>query len=295
MTLSREAVEQFIFRGVLRRVGIIFFFLATAFPFYYMVLLSFRSIQGVLIEPGSLVPDWELVRSMRTYVDVLKPVTQGGQGFYVFVRNSLVVALITTALTLVVSILAAYAATRLEFRGKTMINWSILLIYMVPAIVLAIPLFVLFSRLGLRQDVARRLIGLIIVYLSATLPVALYMLRSYFQTIPIELEEAAMIDGSTRLETIWRIVIPLAVPAIASTGLYVFMIAWNEFLFALLFLLEQRDAWTLSLGVRQLDTQEVPKTMLMAGSVIISVPVIVLFFFFERFLTKGLTAGAVKG
>lgn len=295
MTLSREAVEQFIFRGVLRRVGIIFFFLATAFPFYYMVLLSFRSIQGVLIEPGSLVPDWELVRSMRTYVDVLKPVTQGGQGFYVFVRNSLVVALITTALTLVVSILAAYAATRLEFRGKTMINWSILLVYMVPAIVLAIPLFVLFSRLGLRQDVARRLIGLIIVYLSATLPVALYMLRSYFQTIPIELEEAAMIDGSTRLETIWRIVIPLAVPAIASTGLYVFMIAWNEFLFALLFLLEQRDAWTLSLGVRQLDTQEVPKTMLMAGSVIISVPVIVLFFFFERFLTKGLTAGAVKG
>ncbi|HBY98438.1 MAG: carbohydrate ABC transporter permease [Ardenticatenaceae bacterium] len=295
MTFSREAVEQFLIRGVLRWVGILFFFIVTAFPFYYMVLLSFRSIQGVLIEPGSLVPDWTLVRSMKTYIDVLRPVSQGGQGFGTFIVNSVIVSITTTTLTLTVAILAAYGATRLEFRGKKAVNWGILLVYMLPAIVLAIPLFVLFSRLGLRQDVTRRLIGLVVVYLSATLPVALYMLRSYFQTIPVELEEAAMIDGSSRLQTIWRIVIPLAIPAIASTALYVFMIAWNEFLYALLFLLEQRDAWTLSLGVKQLDTQEVPKTMLMAGSVIITVPIVVLFFFFERFLTKGLTAGAVKG
>lgn len=292
---SRESFEQFFFNGVLRWLGIIFFFVITAFPFYYMVLLSFRSIQDVLRNPGSLLPDWALVRSMQTYIAVLKPVSQGGQGFLTFIWNSLVVSIIATALTLVVAIFAAYAATRLEFRGKRTINWGILLVYMVPSIVLAIPLFVLFSRLGLRADVPRRLFGLIVVYLSMTLPVALYMLRSYFQTIPVELEEAAMIDGSTRLETIWRVVIPLAIPAIASTGLYVFMIAWNEFLYALLFLLEQRDAWTLSLGVSQLDTQEVPKTMLMAGSVIISVPVVVLFFFFERFLTRGLTAGAIKG
>lgn len=295
MTRSREELEQFWIGKVLKWIGIVFFFLITAFPFYYMVLLSFRPIQGLLRNPGSLMPNWELVRSMQTYIDVLKPVGQGGQGFYIFVRNSLGVSLVTTVLTLIIAILAAYAATRLEFRGKRGINWSILLVYMLPAIVLAIPLFVLFSRLGLRQDVFRRLVGLVVVYLSTTLPVALYMLRSYFQTIPIELEEAAMIDGASRLETIWKIVIPLAVPAIASTGLYVFMIAWNEFLYALLFLLEERDAWTLSLGVAQLNTQEVPKTMLMAGSVIISVPIIVLFFFFERFLTKGLTAGAVKG
>lgn len=295
MVGSRESLEQFIFNGVLRWVGIIFFFAITAFPFYYMVLLSFRSIQGVLVNPGSLVPNWELLLSMRTYTEVLKPVSAGGQGFLTFIWNSFVVSLIATALTLAVAIFSAYAATRLEFRGRQAINWGILLVYMVPTIVLAIPLFVMFSRLGLRQEVARRLFGLIIVYLSMTLPVALYMLRSYFQTIPVELEEAAMIDGSTRLQTIWQIVIPLAVPAIASTGLYVFMIAWNEFLYALLFLLEERDAWTLSLGVSQLDTQEVPKTMLMAGSVIITVPIVVLFFFFERFLTKGLTAGAVKG
>lgn len=293
--MSRERVETILIGGVLRWVGILFFFVICAFPFYYMLLLSFRSIQSVLVNPGSLVPDWELVRSFQTYVDVLKPVAEGGQGFGIFIRNSALVAIITTSLTLVVSVLAAYAATRLRFRGKELVNWGLLLVYMIPAIVLAIPLFVMYSRLGLRADVGRRLLGLIVIYLSSTLPVALYMLRSYFQTIPVDLEEAAQIDGCTRLQTVWRIVIPLSVPAIASTGLYVFMIAWNEFLYALLFLLEKRDAWTLPLGVKQLDTQEVPKTMLMAGSVVITVPVVILFAVFERYLTGGLTAGGVKG
>lgn len=293
--MSREQLEQFWIGGVLRWVGIIFFFLICFFPFFYMVLLSFRTIQSVLINPGSLAPDWSMVTSMKTYVDVLKPVSAGGQGFGSFVLNSVLVAAITTGLTLTVCVLAAYAATRLEFRGKALVNWGLLLVYMVPAIVLAIPLFVLYSKLGLRADVPRRLFGLIIVYLSSTLPVALYMLRSYFQTIPVALEEAAMIDGCTRMQTIRKIVIPLSVPAIASTGLYVFMIAWNEFLYALLFLLEERNAWTLPLGVKQLDTQEVPKTMLMAGSVIVTVPIVVLYLVFERYITGGLTAGGVKG
>lgn len=293
--MSRERIENLLIGGILRWIGILFFFVICAFPFYYMLLLSFRSIQSVLVDPGSLVPDWALVRSFQTYVDVLKPVANGGQGFGIFIRNSTVVAVITTTLTLIVSVLAAYAATRLRFRGKELVNWGLLLVYMIPAIVLAIPLFVIYSRLGLRADVGRRLLGLIVIYLSSTLPVALYMLRSYFQTIPVDLEEAAQIDGCTRLQTVWRIVIPLSVPAIASTGLYVFMIAWNEFLYALLFLLEKREAWTLPLGVKQLDTQEVPKTMLMAGSVIITVPVVILFAVFEKYLTGGLTAGGVKG
>ena len=198
-------------------------------------------------------------------------------------------------ITLVVAVLAAYAATRLRFRGKTAANWGLLLVYMVPGIVLSIPLYVMYTRLGLRTTVPLRLFALIVVYLASTLPVAMYMLRSYFQTIPVDLEEAALIDGSSRVKTIWYVVVPLAVPSIAATGLYVFMIAWNEFLFALLFLLERREAWTLPLGVSQLDTQEVPKTMLMAGSVIITLPIVLLFTFFERYITTGLTAGGVKG
>jgi multiple sugar transport system permease protein len=165
------------------------------------------------------------------------------------------------------------------------------MVYLFPIVVIAIPLFVMFSRIGLRGS----LYGLMIVYLASTLPVALFMLRNYFYAIPEELEEAGMVDGLTRLGVIRRITIPLAAPAIAAVALYVFMIAWNEFLYALLFVLEKRELWTLSLGVQQLDNQEVPKTVLMAGSVIITIPVIFLFFIAERFLTEGLTAGGVKG
>lgn len=214
------------------------------------------------------------------------------QGFPPFIFNSLLLALLTVSLTLLLAIPGAYAITRLRFLGRNMMSWGILLIYMFPAIVLAIPLFVVFTQTGLRDTIE----GLVVVYMSGTLPVALYMLRSYFMTIPLDLEEAALIDGCTEFETIWRITIPLAMPAIASVALYTFMIAWNEFLYAFLFLVaEPQEKWTLPLGLQRLDSQEVPVTALMAGSLIVSIPIIVIFFFFERFLTRGLTAGAVKG
>lgn len=293
--MSRESWEILIFGRILRWIGIAFFFVICAFPLYYMVMLSFKDIQVLLTNPGNLLPAFDNFWPPKTYIDVLKPVSQGGQGFMVFIRNSLLVALVTTAITMVVSILAAYAATRLKFRGKGAVNWGLILVYMVPAIVLAIPMFVIYSQLGMRTTVPKRLIALTIVYLSATLPVAIYMLRGYFTTIPVDMEEAAMIDGSSRLQTIWKIVLPLSVPAIAAASLYVFMIGWNEYLYALLFLLDNPNSWTLSLGVNQLDSQEVPRTMLMAGSVIITLPVVILFIAFERYLVGGLTAGGVKG
>lgn len=282
--MTREQFELRLFKA-LKWVAIIFFFLISAFPFFWMVVLSFRPLDQVLQRPIAL-PTWEQVSSLSTYKGVWFE-----HNLRFFIVNSLLVALATVLLTVGLAILGAYAITRLHFRGRTAFNWGVLLIYMFPAMIMAVPLFVVFSRLGLRNSLG----GLIIVYLAQTIPVALYMLRSYFQTIPADLEEAGLIDGCSRLAVIWHITIPLAVPAIASVALYVFMIAWNEFLFALLWLLERPEVWTLSLGVQQLDTQEVPKTWLMAGSVIITVPIVVLFFSFERFLTRGLTAGAVKG
>jgi multiple sugar transport system permease protein len=270
---------------MLRPVGVAFFFLITAFPFFWMVVLSFRPLDQVIQHPIAL-PTWEQIASLSTYKGVWFE-----RGLGKFVVNSLIVATATVILNLLLAILGAYAITRLKFWGRRVLSIGILLIYVFPAVIIAVPLFVVFTRLGLRGSLA----GVVLVYLASTLPVALYMLRSYFQTIPAELEEAGLIDGLDRLGVIWRITIPLAAPAIAAVALYVFMIAWNEFLFAYLWLLEKPEAWTLSLGVQQLDTQEVPKTWLMAGSVIISVPVIILFFFAERFLTEGLTAGSVKG
>ncbi|HHC08957.1 MAG TPA: carbohydrate ABC transporter permease [Actinobacteria bacterium] len=288
--MTRAVFEERLF-GVLKAISIVLLVAMSLFPLVYMVGLSFKPIQDLLRDPMRFWPTWEQVAGFDTYRAVLLPQARGGQGFLLFIRNSTIVAVSTVLITLGVGILAAYSAARLRFFGKRAVSLGIILVYLFPAVVISIPLFVMFSRIGLRSS----LLGLIVVYLASTLPVTLYMLRGYFLSIPQELEEAGLVDGLSRFGVIWRITFPLAAPAVAATALYVFMIAWNEFLYALLFVLENRELWTLSLGLQQLDSQEVPKTMLMAGSVIITLPVIVLFFAAERFLTEGLTAGGVKG
>jgi multiple sugar transport system permease protein len=288
--VNRNVVEQRVLT-VGKWMSLAFFVFITAFPLVYMIALSFKDISQILKHPSRFLPGWDELNGFETYRSVLRSESEGGFGFVTFIRNSAIVALSTVIVTVSLGTLAAYAAARLNFFGKRQISAAIVLIYLFPAIVLAIPLFVVFSRIGLRDSLA----GLSVVYLAQTIPVALYMLRSYFETVPREIDEAAMADGCTRLQIITKVTIPLSAPAIAAVSLYVFMIAWNEFLFAFLFLQSDRGRWTLPLGLQQLDTAEVAKTVLMAGSVIISVPIIILFFFAERFLTEGLTAGGVKG
>jgi multiple sugar transport system permease protein len=287
--LSREVVETRVL-GVLKWVAIAFFVVATLFPFYYMVELAVRSIEDVALDPGALWPPRGV--SLAAFGEVLRSVDDGGQGFLVFLRNSGVIALTSVAVTLAVSILGAYAISRLEFFGRRQVHFLFLAVYLFPAILLAIPLFVFFTRIGLRGS----LVGLILVYTSQVVPVTIHMLRNYFDTVPESLEEAAALDGANRLTIIRKVALPLAKPAIMATSLFVFMIAWNEFLFALLFLVENRENWTVSLGLSQLaGSVEVAKTTLMAGSVILTVPIIILFFATERLLVEGLTSGAEKG
>jgi len=290
MAMTRSEFENRFF-GTLKWLSVAFFVVIAVFPLVYMISLSFKPIQDLLLDPGRFWPSLDQISGFETYRAVLRPTAEGGRGFLLFIRNSAIVSTATVIITISVGILAAYAVARLNFFGKRSMSVGTLLVYLFPAVIIAIPLFVMFSRVGLRDS----LVGLTVVYLAATLPVTMYMLRGHFQSIPFELEEAALVDGLSRWGVIWRITIPLAAPAIAAVALFVFMIAWNEFLYAFLFILEKQDLWTLSLGLQQLDSQEVPKTMLMAGSVIISIPVIVLFFAAERFLTEGLTAGGVKG
>jgi multiple sugar transport system permease protein len=286
---SRYAIEVRLLK-ILRPLGIAFFVLITLFPFYYMVLLSMRDISAVIDSPGSLFIGLDEFTT-AAYERVLKPTSQGGEGFVRFLLNSAFLGLATVVVTLAVSILGAYAVSRLEFFGRRAVHFLFLSVYLFPAILLAIPLFVAFSKLGLRGELP----VLVIVYVAQTLPICVYMLRNYFETVPVSLEEAAEVDGATRLQVIRKVTLPLAVPAIAATGLFVFMIAWNEFLFALLFLVEERQNWTVSLGVSQLTNIETPATTLMAGSVILTLPIIVLFLFAERLMTEGLTRGAEKG
>lgn len=280
---EREVVYIRIAKGI----GFVLFTIVVALPFYVMVMTSLKSQQTLLANPLDLSIDFSqgLYGLFRSYVELF---TQFNFGRYLLV--STFVSIATVVLTLAFSVPGAYAVSRLRFPGQAVLARSVLLIYMVPAIVLVIPLYAVFSQLGLRNT----LTGLLIVYPATTIPVALYMLQGYFRGIPSELEEAGLMDGLSRIGVILKITLPLSLPALASVSLYVFMIAWNEFLFAFMFL-DDPDIFTLSRGVVSLNSSEVPRQHLMAGAVIATVPVLFIFLWFERFLVQGLTAGSVKG
>ncbi|WP_201291341.1 carbohydrate ABC transporter permease [Arthrobacter zhaoguopingii] len=286
----RHGIERRSLR-ILRWVAIIGLLIVTLLPFYYMVLLSLRPIEALLRNPSSLIiPPAEF--TLSSYQQVLTSTAAGGQGFGRFIANSALVAVSAVIISLIVAVPGAYAIARLPFFGHRQVNALFLAAYLFPAIVMAIPLFVLFTRVGLRGS----LVGLILVYIAQTVPVAIYMLRNYLDTVPVAVEEAGLVDGLTRIGVLRRISLPLVMPSIMATGLFIFMIAWNEFLFALLFLVERRESWTVSLGLSQLSgSAEIPTTVLMAGSVVLTLPILILFFSTERLLTGGLTAGAEKG
>jgi multiple sugar transport system permease protein len=288
--MSRDAVERRVL-GVLRWVVVITLLLLSVFPFLYMLLLSVRDLSSVVQNPGDLLPTGDEL-NLKTYTVVLKSTTDGGQGFLSFMRNSLVIAVATVIMTLLFAIPGSYAVSRLRFFGRRQVSVMFLAVYLFPSILLAVPLFAFFTRVGLRGSLG----ALVIVYVSQTVAVSIYMLRNYFETIPVSLEEAAALDGLSRLGILRRISLPLAMPAVMANALFVFMIAWNEFLFALLFLVEERSRWTVSLGLSQLaGSIEIPTTVLMAGSVVLTLPIVILFFAGERLLSEGLTAGAEKG
>ena len=281
---GRDRIEELVI-GILRIVGILFFFVLVAFPFYWMIVSSFKALEELLLSPANLGLDLTKI-NFRAYHEVLFE-----HGFVRYIFNSVYVSVITVLLSLILATIGGYAVTRLRFRGQSLMSYSILVIYMFPAIVLVVPLYVVFSKMGLRDSIH----VLIVVYLAQTLPVALYMLRSYFQSLPVEIEYAGLTDGCTRFGVIWRIVIPLSAPALASVALYTFMIAWNEFLFAFMFL-DTPERFTLSRGVVQLaGSVHLSKQLVMAASVMVTVPIVILFLAFERHLVRGLTAGAMKG
>ncbi len=284
--LSRYDAELIFIRSI-KILGLIFFVLIVAIPFFVMIITSFKSQQELLLNPLDFSLDFSkgLDYFLLSYKKLLTEFN-----FSNFLLNSALVSAITVLITLAFSVPGAYAIARLRFPGRNLFFQGLLLIYMVPAIILVIPLYAIFSQLGLRDS----FLGLLIVYPATTIPVALYMLQGYFKNIPFELEEAGLMDGLNRLAVIIKITLPLSLPALVSVSLYVFMIAWNEFLFAFMFL-DRVEIFTLSRGIVSLNSSEVPRQYLMAGSVIATIPVIVLFLVLEKFLVSGLTAGSVKG
>ena len=283
-----EYSSQLVFFDFLTLFGIVLFSFVILFPFYMMLVTSFKTQIALLVNPLDFSIDFnkDLKDLFKSYFVIFKTYKFGK-----FILTSSIVSIGTVIITLIFAIPAAYAVARLNFFGKTFLSTSILIIYMFPAIVLVIPLYTVFSQLGLRNSIE----GLLIVYTATSIPVAIYMLQGYFRSIPKELEDAAIIDRQNWFGIIFKIIIPLSLPAISSVALYVFMIAWNEFLFSLMFL-DNPNSFTLSRAIQYLSGDaETPRQYLMAGSVIVTLPVLLIFVYFEKYLVSGLTSGSVKG
>ncbi|MFQ5594988.1 MAG: carbohydrate ABC transporter permease [Anaerolineae bacterium] len=275
---------RFIFASTLT-----FFLTSILFPFYWMVSSSFKTYAEIGGREPVYIP---AAMRLDAYQELFDYWNFGGNVF-----NSMKVAIPTAIIAVILSTLGAYAIARLRFRGKDFLLNSILLIYLFPGILLIIPLFAMVARIGARIgfDVQDNLPVLIFTYLAQTLPVALYMLANYFRTIPSEIEQAGLIDGCSRLGVIWRITLPLAIPALVSVAIYTFMIAWNEFLYALVFL-NSRDMFTMPIQINTIFNDPSPRPhVVMAASTIMTLPVVILFLALERFLEEGLAAGGVKG
>jgi len=262
--------------------GLILGALFAGLPVLWMLSSSFKSNSEIFAWPPKLITE---NFSFAAYTTVLTDPTK--VRFFV---NSYVVAIAVTVLTLVCAILAAYAFSRYQFRGKGLVNVIIVGIQAVPPITLLIPYFGLIVALRLYNSYQ----GLVLTYMVFTLPYAIVMMTGYFNTLPRELDEAARVDGTTSFGALWRILVPISLPGIVSVAVYTFMIAWNEYLFALT-LTRTDNMRTVPIGIQLLMGQHSYQwTEMMAMSVLGSIPVMVLFVFFQKFFIGGMTAGAVK-
>ncbi|HET9015190.1 MAG TPA: carbohydrate ABC transporter permease [Thermomicrobiaceae bacterium] len=277
-----------------RRAGLVLFYLALAvillyilFPFYWAFRSSIAPNNELFTTP---VRYWPLHPTLEHYRQVLSD-----SAFQHALLNSTIVAGSVTLLSLVVGALAAYALGRFSFRGRTPVLYIVLSMTMFPQIAVLGALYEMINRFGLYNSLG----ALILTYLIFTLPFTVWVLSSFFQAMPRELEEAAYVDGASPLQTFYQVLLPLAAPGLVTTGLLAFIAAWNEFLFALSFT-QTPDMHTVPVAIFTFTPQtgggyEIPWGQMMAATIVVTVPLIVLTLIFQRRILAGLTAGAVKG
>ena len=261
--------------------GIVLFIVG--FPLYWMVITSLKPLDEIFDVPPKLFPGLPTLDNYRE----LFLLTDFARYFF----NSLKVSIGTTIIALSAATIGAYSLTRFKYRGREIFGRSILLSYMFPGALLVIPLVVLLSKVRLTNSH----LGLSLAYTTFSLPFSLWVLKGFFSGIPIELEEAAMIDGSSRLGAFFDVVLPQALPGIIATGIFTFIWAWNEYLFALI-LISDESLKTLPPGIMGfIDATNVNWGLIMAASVLITLPMAIFFMFIQKQLVTGIGAGGVKG
>lgn len=262
-------------------VALALFAIWTVVPFYWMILASIKTNKQLYQDP-SLFPSgayWGNYEKLFT------------GPFLTWVKNSAVVAVGTTAFSILVGSFGAYSIARLRFVGRNAIARILVFSYLIPASLLFIPLFQIVASLNLVNNLG----SLLIVYLTFTVPFCTWLLIGYFKTIPAELEEAALIDGSSKFGVLFRVTLPLALPAIAVVALFSFTLSWNEFLYALVFI-STKEARTATVGLNSMVADDVFFWgQMMGGAVLTSIPPVVVYILAQRLVVKGLTVGGVKG
>ena len=259
------------------------FVVIVAFPLYWIGLTSLRAPKTVYAQKDMLVPRELTLDNYKKLFD--------GTAMPRWIGNTMLITSVTTFGSLVISIFAAYSLARLRFRGAQSLGKSVLFMYLLPQTLLNIPLFVMLNEM----QMLNRFVALYLTYPTFLLPFCTWLLLGYFRSLPEELEDAARIDGCTRFGVLYRIVLPLSAPGIITAGIFAITNAWNEFLYALVFL-QSDHLWTIQLGLRSFQLAD---TMLwgltMAGAVIATIPPVVLYMAMQKFVVGGLTAGSIKG
>ena len=269
------------------RVFLTLLLLFTVLPMVWMLLTSVKTQFAAMQYPPQW---WPAEPTLQNYIKLLDPTNKVGHEFLLYFWNSLYVSTLTTILGVVVAVPAAYAFSRFRFPGRTFLFFSVLLRNMFPAVVFLMPLFLLMRWLGLVGSHG----SLILTYLTFGLPLSIWLLKGFYDNIPIQLEQAARIDGATRFQAFILIVMPLSTPGIIATSIFSFIGAWNEYVYAATFI-NTKERMTLPVGIQSFFAEFATDWPgLMAATFLMSVPVVVLFLVLQKYFVKALTEGAVK-
>lgn len=270
-------------RKTLTYATLLIFLLCALFPIYWIFITSTKT----QLEIYNIVPTfWPEKIVWTSYATIFS-----SSKFLINLRNSFFVATVVSLITIVLSALAAYAISKLKFRGRKVMSKSILYAYLMPRTVLFIPLYILVCNLGLNNNI----LAMVLLYPTFTIPYATWMLISYFSSIPKELEEAAVIDGSSKAGAMFRVVFPLSLPGIVATAIFSFTLCWCEYLYALVVLTDEMSR-TLPLALSDMIVADAfAWGPLMAGAMVATVPVVIMYMIASRYLVSGMTLGGVKG
>lgn len=269
-------------RKVLVTVLLLVFSAIMIFPLAWMFLISIRNNNEVFTIPTRIFPE---AATLKPYLTII-----GKPDMMRLFLNSYIVTIGVTAFSVFLAMLAGYGLSRFTFRGKKFTVLYLLLTQMFPLVLLSVPYFLVISRMGLYNTRT----ALVIVDISFALPFSILMMRDFISTIPVEIDEAAIMDGCTRLRTFFQIIVPVSVPGVVATAVYTFILAWNEFLYAAI-LTSDTKARTLPVGIGMLIGQYTTQyNEMMALSVMASIPLMIAFLFFQKYFVEGMTAGSVK-